>query len=133
MQMQIIERIYKILNEKNLKAKDLAVFLGINQSVLSTWKKRCKNPPSEYIIQICEFLSVSPEFLLTGMDDQTFHKEDTSDHKKIEYNLNSEEKEIITQWRKLSYEDKVILKGDLYKLLRDKTSNYEYENFMVAE
>lgn len=131
--MQIIERIYKILNEKNLKAKDLSEYLGINQSVLSTWKKRCKNPPSEYIIQICEFLGTTPEYLLTGNDALEFKKEDLSDQKKLAYSLTQEEMEIITQWRKLSYEDKVILKGDLYKLLRDKSSSYDYENFMVAE
>lgn len=64
--MKVIERIFILLDEKGKKAADLARFLNVNTSVTSSWKTRGKNPPVEYITQICEFLDVTTDFLLTG-------------------------------------------------------------------
>lgn len=64
--MKIIERVFMLLEEKGKKAADLARFLNISTSVTSTWKTRGTNPPSEYIAQICEFLDVPIDFLITG-------------------------------------------------------------------
>lgn len=64
--LSIIERIAYEIECRGLKSVDLAVLLNVNPSVISTWKSRNKNPPSEYVFCICEFLGVSPEWLLTG-------------------------------------------------------------------
>lgn len=64
--MKVIERILILLDEKGKKAADLARFLNVNTSVTSSWKTRGTNPPVEYIAQICEFLDVTTDFLLTG-------------------------------------------------------------------
>ncbi|WP_195539486.1 helix-turn-helix domain-containing protein [Eubacterium maltosivorans] len=122
---EIINRILNLIDERNMTGKELGKLLNLKKSPLTDWKNNKSKPTLEQIMRLCDIFAVSPNFLLFGEDDSK-----TTD---IGFSLSTEEKEIITQWRKLSYEDKVILKGDLYKLLRDKTSSYEYENFMVAE
>lgn len=67
----IIQRIIKLLDEKNLKKADLCRYLGIGTSTMSTWQTRKTDPPTKYIIRICEFLGVSPYYLLTGSEPET--------------------------------------------------------------
>ncbi len=69
--MSIINNILKLLEEKGRNQKDLCAYLGIGTSTMSTWKKRNSDPPAKYIILICEFLEVSPEYLLTGKERTT--------------------------------------------------------------
>lgn len=68
--MTICERIFDIIEEKRLKASELAKKLEIKQSVISNWKKRNTNPPIEYSVVICEFLEISLEYLITGKEKQ---------------------------------------------------------------
>lgn len=62
--MTINERMFKIMEEKNIKATELSKILNINNSTISTWKKTGKNPPAEYIVRISELLNVTTDFLL---------------------------------------------------------------------
>lgn len=64
--MTIIERIFAVLEKKEKKAVDLAAVLNVGTGQISTWKKRNTDPPAKYISQICEFLDISYEYLLTG-------------------------------------------------------------------
>ncbi len=64
--MDIITRITDLLNDKNLLGADLCRYLEINHAVLTNWKARGTPPPLKYILPICEFLEISPEYLLTG-------------------------------------------------------------------
>lgn len=82
--MTINERLFNEMKEKKLKSTDLANILNINKTVISAWKSRGTNPPSEYIVQICEFLDISINYLLTG---------------KEENEIASEEKELIKYYR----------------------------------
>lgn len=67
--MTIIERMFKVLEEKNRRSVDLASVLAVGTGQISTWKKRNTDPPARYIPKICEFLGVSYEYLLTGKED----------------------------------------------------------------
>ncbi len=82
--MTIIERICKIIEQKNLKTADLAKKLGIRHSVITNWKKRNTNPPMEYTLHICEFLDISVEELITG---------------ETEKDLTPEEKQLLAAYR----------------------------------
>lgn len=66
--MTISERMFQLLDEKGKKAKDLADFLHVNSGQISMWKKRNADPKAEQIFNICEFLGVTPEYLLTGKE-----------------------------------------------------------------
>lgn len=63
-QMIISERIFEIMKEKNIKAKEFAKMTGIGQSTISDWKTKKTNPQANKIMIICEALNVSPEDVL---------------------------------------------------------------------
>lgn len=62
--MIISERIFEIMKEKNIKAKEFAKMTGIGQSTISDWKTKKTNPQANKIMIICEALNVSPEDVL---------------------------------------------------------------------
>ena len=51
---------------KNKKQSALCAYLNLSSSTVTSWKLRNTDPPAKYIIPICEFLEVSPYYLLTG-------------------------------------------------------------------
>ena len=64
--MIISERIFKILNDKQMSQNAFAKKMGLSGSTISDWKTKKTNPSAEKIIPICEALEVTPEQLLTG-------------------------------------------------------------------
>lgn len=66
--MSLINDIIVILERKKKKQSELCTYLGINTSTMTNWKNRNTDPPAKYIIPICEFLEVSPYYLLTGKE-----------------------------------------------------------------
>lgn len=68
--MTICERLFQTMEEKGKKAADLCKLLGLGTAATTAWKKRGTDPPAKYIVQIAEFLEVTPEYLLTGSDPQ---------------------------------------------------------------
>lgn len=66
--MSIINNLLLILEKKELTQTDLCNAIKVNSSTLTNWKTRNTDPPSKYIIPICEFLDVTPEYLLTGTE-----------------------------------------------------------------
>lgn len=69
--MTIGNRVLTLLHEKKLKQKDLAEYLGTKPSTVNGWKESNRNPSSDLIVRICEFLDVSYEFILTGTEKHT--------------------------------------------------------------
>ena len=90
--MKIGERIIYILKEKGLTQKGLAEFVGIKQSTISDWKGKGTNPSSEIIYRICEYLNVSPTYILTGKEELN--------------NITTEEKEILKKYNILTERNK---------------------------
>ncbi|WP_125141657.1 helix-turn-helix domain-containing protein [Clostridium transplantifaecale] len=74
--MDINKRMFEQMEQKNIKMSDLAKHLNINKTVVSSWKNRGTNPPAEYIVQICELLNMSIEFLITGKEYQGWSREE---------------------------------------------------------
>lgn len=72
--MEIIERISQTLKEKGKLAIDLCNVLGIQTSTMSTWKARKNDPPARYMPTIANFLGVSLEYLLTGVEPPAVRK-----------------------------------------------------------
>lgn len=62
--MKISERIFEIMEQKNITQLELAQATGIGQSTISDWKTKRTNPSADKIMKICRVLKVSPEELL---------------------------------------------------------------------
>lgn len=74
--MTICERMFAIMNEKGIKAVQLAEKLNVRNSVISSWKTRGSNPPSEYLLQICEILDIDINTLLGAEEKKLTLKEE---------------------------------------------------------
>ena len=64
----ISNRIFQRLKEINMTQQEFSNRTGIIPSTISEWKKNGTNPSSDKIMVICKALSVSPEWLLSGVD-----------------------------------------------------------------
>ena len=64
--MIISERIFKILEDKNMSQSAFAKQVGLASSTISDWKTKKTNPSADKIMDICMVLEVTPEQLLTG-------------------------------------------------------------------
>lgn len=64
--MCIGERIHALLKEKGATQKDLSDFLNAATSTVNNWIKGGKEMTAAYIMPICRFLDVTPEYLLEG-------------------------------------------------------------------
>ena len=64
--MIISERIFKILEDKNMSQNAFAKQAGLAGSTVSDWKTKKTNPSADKIMDICRVLEVTPEQLLTG-------------------------------------------------------------------
>lgn len=85
------------MKSKNKKQSDLCAYLDLNASTVTNWKLRNTDPPAKYIIPICEFLEVTPYYLLTG--------------KEKEFTLPGDEKELLECYKKLPEREKQRLIG----------------------
>ena len=66
--MIISERIFKILENRNMSQNAFAKRVGLASSTISDWKTKKTNPSADKIMDICAVLEVTPEQLLTGKD-----------------------------------------------------------------
>ena len=98
--MTIGNRVLSLLNEKGLKQKDLADYLGTKPSTVNGWKESNRNPSSDLIVRICEFLNVSYEFILTGTE-------------KTVYSYPSDDAEWLTLIHQLPPEAQHEFRGEL--------------------
>lgn len=112
--MTISERLFYLLDSKQLKSSELANILGVGTGQISTWKKRNTDPPSKFIPQICEFLGVTYQYLLTG--------ENSSDL------LNDSDQEWLSLIHQLPIEAQLEFKGELKGYIKCLNSSVAAEN-----
>ena len=61
------ERLRYALNVRNVKSQTLAEFIGSNRSAVSLWMSgRNKSIRNDYLLKICDFLKISPDWLVSG-------------------------------------------------------------------
>lgn len=102
----IIQRILLLLDSKSLKMVDLCRFLDINTSTMTNWKNRGTDPPAKYIAPICEFLGVSCEYLLTGIEKEITNSSEDAEWLSLIHQLPS----------KAQYEFRGELKGYIKRI-----------------
>ena len=74
--MTISERLFGIMEKKNISMSELSRMTGISRNTIFDWHKKNTNPGSDKIMAICRALEITPEQLLTGegIDDVTEFK-----------------------------------------------------------
>ena len=65
--MTVGQRIFFLLKEKGMTQVEFSKRTGIATTTISDWRKRNTNPGSEKIMSICAALEVTPEYLLSGV------------------------------------------------------------------
>ena len=67
----IAKRLIDLREEKNLKQKELAILLNINQSSYSKYETGRANVPIENLAKIADFYNVNVEYLMGRTNDRT--------------------------------------------------------------
>lgn len=65
-----VERIDKVLKEKQRKRIALAMDIGKKEQAFTDWKRRDTIPSADVVLKIAKYLDVSIEWLLTGEEKQ---------------------------------------------------------------
>jgi len=105
--MKVTERIFEILEKKEITQTELAQALKIPITTVNYWKKKNTNPDIQYIDKICKFLDCDLYWLL--------------DIKEIPYltQLSETEREIICAYRTIDEKRKVRLEERASVLLEE--------------
>ena len=112
--MEIIDRIFQLLDEQNKRAYELGDRIGVTASTMSTWKTRHTDPPAKFMKDIASFFDVSLDYLLTG-------SEDTSKER-----ISSSEKELLDLFRKLPSEKRYEFIGEIKGYLKALEESRKY-------
>lgn len=112
--MEIIERIYQLLNEKDKRAYELCSKLDIRTSTMSTWKSRVNDPPARYMKTIADFLGVSLNYLMTG------------EEAPVRKTTTPEEDELLELFRSLPENKKYEFIGELKGFLKCIKESQKY-------
>ncbi|MCX7658181.1 MAG: helix-turn-helix transcriptional regulator [Oscillospiraceae bacterium] len=68
--MSTLDKIIKLLAEKNIQQKELCDYIGVSANVFTNWKLGQNKSYLKHISKIAEFLGVSADYLL-GTDKKT--------------------------------------------------------------
>ncbi len=69
--MTIGQRVFHLLDEKNMTQREFSKRTGIATTTISDWRKKNTNPGSDKIMCICAALEVTPEYLLAGVTEDS--------------------------------------------------------------
>ena len=64
--MDIVDRLFELVDEKFSEQKDFAVMLGVDKTLPSQWRNRKSTSYQRRLPQIAEVLGTTTEYLLTG-------------------------------------------------------------------
>ena len=78
--MIISERIFYIMEQKNMSQLELSRRTGIATSSISDWKKKKTHPKADCLLSICAALDITPEQLLTGKGIDPEYKDTDMDY-----------------------------------------------------
>lgn len=111
--MTISDRVFIRLQEIGMPQREFSEKTGIAQSTISEWKSKRTNPTSEKIMIICKVLDVTPEWLLSGVEN-TGKKGNKLNL--IMVDRNTEVGEVLTTYNKLDELSRARLIGYMMAL-----------------
>ena len=109
--MTISERLFDMLGNERGAQEALADYLGIAPNTVSNWKRRNTDPPSKYIVPICDYLKCSERELLAG--------EKKVATAKVSLPYSPEALKIAGMWEQLEELDRDIIKGEVSKAYKE--------------
>lgn len=101
--MTVGQRIFELLDQKGMSQKEFSIRTGIATTTISDWRKKNTNPGSDKILLICAALDVTPEYLLSGVT------EDSKRGQAMDYVVipkDTEERWVIDTFSKMGFEDR---------------------------
>ena len=101
--MTIGQRIFYLLEEKNMTQKEFSDRTGIATTTISDWRKKNTNPGSDKVMLICAALGVTPEYLLSGVS------EDSDRGRNMDYMvlpMGTEERELVELYSGMDWLDR---------------------------
>ena len=119
--MTVGQRIFYLLKEKKMTQVEFSKRTGIATTTISDWRKKNTNPGSEKIMQICAALEVTPEFLLSGVC------EDSDRGKAVDFMVipqGTEERELLDLFSEMQWLERAHLLEYAKKLSKKKNSTY---------
>ena len=114
--MIISERIFKIMEEKDINQITFSRVTGISQSTISDWKRKKTNPAADKIMKICNVLGVSPYELLQDADVEGCEKQMDAVSDYVIISENSDKYKLLAEYEKLDKSSKDHLFGYLKAL-----------------
>ena len=112
--MTVGQRIFELLKQKDMTQKEFSERTGIATTTISDWRKKNTNPGSDKILLICATLEVTPEYLLSGVS------EDSDRGRSKEYVVipkNTEERLLIEVFGKMDFEERKQLLAYAKKIM----------------
>ena len=101
-QSEVISRIKLLLKDNNILEKDLAEHLGIGIETIKNWKRNKSDSYLHYLVEISEYLHVTPNYLLLGDDGMVIQE-----GREL---FSKEELALISQFRKIGLNEKKYIK-----------------------
>ena len=106
--LSLMSRYEKILKERKIPNMQFYKDCGISDATASQWRKGKHTPSMTALNRIAEYLSVSTEWLITGIDPHKTEKEPATSGDE----LSEEERQFILWYRnQASEKDKAIVKA----------------------
>ncbi len=107
MKYQIGKKIKQLRENIGLNQKEFSEKIGVSNSRVSNWEKGINRPDVDLLYQICKVLKVSADELLELNNDVS---------------LNAQEQNLITQYKKLTPNGKILLSESLNSILKYETN-----------
>lgn len=107
--MNFIEKLLKIMNERDISGYQLEKATGIKQATLGKWKKGSL-PTIDKLVTLVNYFQVSSDELLDI---------------NIKSNLTENEQELLEQFRKLSERDQIKFIGRIEEFTKERGNQNE--------
>lgn len=109
---EISERIFLTLKKRGMKQHDLAKHLDVSPSLITKWKTSNYMPPVKSIPEICDFLDVPVEYILSGKGTSM------PTAAKLSSELTDDENELIAYYRRFAPEKRGAILGNVKGILQ---------------
>ena len=123
--MTIGQRVFHLLEEKKMTQREFSKRTGIATTTISDWRKKNTNPGSDKIMCICAALDVSPEYLLSGIT------EDSKRGRSVDYMVipsGTKERELIEMFNDMDWIDREHLIEYAKKMKTKSDNNHCHRN-----